>query len=104
MAGWRDRVDRKSNWGITLAAAMLSIGFSKPNAHHSVILFAMMLLHLVLTIEARRQPLLRRLTPAHPRDGAQLLRGHVQPGAQFQAQLAAPLGLFAFVTRAHKGS
>ena len=54
MAGWRDRVDRTSNWGITLVAAMLSLGFSTPNAHHGVILFAMVLLLFVLTIEARR--------------------------------------------------
>lgn len=54
MAGWRDRIDRTSNWAITVVAAMLSLSLSTPTAHHSVVLFAMLLITLLLTIEARR--------------------------------------------------
>ena len=54
MAGWRDRVDRTSNWAITVVAAMLSLSLSSPTAHHGVLLFAMLLVLLLLSIEARR--------------------------------------------------
>jgi uncharacterized membrane protein len=54
MAGWRDRLDRTTNWAITVVAAMLSLSLSTPNAHHGVLLFAMLLILLLLWIEARR--------------------------------------------------
>ena len=54
MAGWRDRIDRTTNWAITVVAAMLSVSLSSPNAHHGVLVFAMLLVLLLLTIEARR--------------------------------------------------
>jgi uncharacterized membrane protein len=54
MAGWRDRIDRTTNWAITVVAAMLSISLSTPTAHHGVLLFAMVLVLLLLVIEARR--------------------------------------------------
>lgn len=54
MAGWRDRLDRTSNWAITVVAAMLSVSLSTPNAHHGVLIFAMLLVLLLLWIEARR--------------------------------------------------
>jgi uncharacterized membrane protein len=54
MAGWRDRIDRTSNWAITVVAAMLSLSLSSPTSHHSVLLFAMLLITLLLMIEARR--------------------------------------------------
>src|SRR3569833_2745699 len=54
MAGWRDRLDRTSNWAITVVAAMLSVSLSTPSAHHGVLLFAMLLVLLLLWIEARR--------------------------------------------------
>src|ERR1700730_1571720 len=54
MTSWRDRIDRTTNWAITVAAAMLSVSLSTPNAHHGVLLFAMLLVFLLLTIEARR--------------------------------------------------
>ncbi len=54
MAGWRDRLDRTTNWAITVAAAMLSISLSTPTSHHGVLLFAMLLILLLLWIEARR--------------------------------------------------
>jgi uncharacterized membrane protein len=54
MAGWRDRIDRTTNWAITGVAAMLSLSLSTPSAHHGVLLFAMLLVQLLLLIEARR--------------------------------------------------
>ncbi|RFC68389.1 MULTISPECIES: DUF2270 domain-containing protein [Mesorhizobium] len=54
MGSWRDRIDRTSNWAITVVAAMLSVSLSTPNAHQGVLLFAMLLVFLLLRIEARR--------------------------------------------------
>src|SRR3712207_1050929 len=54
MAGWRDRIDRTSNWAITVVAAMLSVSLSTPAAHHGVLLFGMLLVFLLLVIESRR--------------------------------------------------
>ncbi|HYZ32413.1 MAG TPA: DUF2270 domain-containing protein [Crenalkalicoccus sp.] len=54
MAGWRDRIDRTTNWAITVVAGMLSLSLSTPTAHHGVLIFAMVLLFLLLLIEARR--------------------------------------------------
>lgn len=54
MAGWRDRIDRTSNWAITVVAAMLSVSLSTPASHHGVLLFGMLLVLLLLWIEARR--------------------------------------------------
>jgi uncharacterized membrane protein len=54
MAGWRDRIDRTTNWAITVVAGMLSVSLSTPTAHHGVLLFAMVLVFLLLAIEARR--------------------------------------------------
>ena len=54
MAGWRDRLDRTSNWAITVVAAMLSVSLSTPTAHHGVLLFAMLLISLLLFVEGRR--------------------------------------------------
>src|SRR3954453_12000932 len=41
MAGWRDRIDRTTNWAITVVGAMLSVSLSTPTAHHGVVLFAL---------------------------------------------------------------
>src|SRR5258708_19693514 len=54
MSGWRDRIDRTTNWAITVAGAMLSVSLSTSTAHHGVLLFAMVLVLLFLVIEARR--------------------------------------------------
>ena len=54
MISWRDRIDRTSNWAIATVAAMLSFSLSTPNAHHGVLLFAMVLVLLLHFIEARR--------------------------------------------------
>ena len=54
MSGWRDRIDRTTNWAITVAGAMLSVSLSTPTSHHGVLLFAMVLILLLLVIESRR--------------------------------------------------
>ncbi len=54
MTSWRDRIDRTSNWAITVSAALLSVSLSTPSSHHGVLLFGMMLITLLLMIEARR--------------------------------------------------
>lgn len=54
MTSWRDRIDRTSNWAITVVAALLSVSLSTPTSHHGVLLFGMMLITLLLMIEARR--------------------------------------------------
>ena len=53
MSGWRDRIDRTTNWAITVAGAMLSVSLATPTAHHGVLLFAMVL---VLLIRCERVP------------------------------------------------
>src|SRR4051812_32913443 len=54
MSSWRDRLDRTSNWAITVTAALLSVSLSTPTAHHGVLLFGMLLVSLLLFVEARR--------------------------------------------------
>jgi uncharacterized membrane protein len=54
MISWRDRLDRTTNWAIGALAAMLSISLASAEAHHSVLLFSMLLIHVLLVIEARR--------------------------------------------------
>jgi uncharacterized membrane protein len=54
MSGWRDRIDRTSNWAITVVGAMLSVSLSTSTARHGVLLFAMVLVLLLLVIESRR--------------------------------------------------
>ena len=54
MISWRDRLDRTTNWSIGALAAMLSISLASEETHHAVLLFAMLLIHVLLVIEARR--------------------------------------------------
>ena len=54
MMSWRDRLDRTTNWAIAAVAAMLSVSLSSSEAHHGVLLFAMLLVFLLLNIESRR--------------------------------------------------
>ncbi|MEH6692741.1 MAG: DUF2270 domain-containing protein [Pseudorhizobium pelagicum] len=54
MTSWRDRIDRTTNWAITVVAALLSVSLSTSSSHHGVVLFAMLLVSLLLLIEARR--------------------------------------------------
>jgi uncharacterized membrane protein len=54
MNSWRGRLDLTSNWAITVVAALLSVSLSTPTAHHGLILFAMLIVLLLLSVEARR--------------------------------------------------
>lgn len=54
MQSWRDRIDRTTNWSITVVAALLSVSLSSPQSHHGVLLFGMLLVYLLLVIESRR--------------------------------------------------
>jgi len=54
MMSWRDRLDRTTNWAIGAVAAMLSITLATTSAHHSVLIFSMVLVFLLLQIESRR--------------------------------------------------
>ena len=54
MTSWRDRVDRTSNWAITVTAAMLSVSLTTPTAHHGVLLFAAVLVLLLFAIWSSR--------------------------------------------------
>jgi uncharacterized membrane protein len=54
MMSWRDRLDLTTNWSIGAVAAMLSISLSSPDSHHAVLVFAMLIVYMLLTIEARR--------------------------------------------------
>jgi uncharacterized membrane protein len=54
MTSWRDRIDRTSNWSMTVVAGLLSVSLSTPSSHHGVVLFAMLLISVFLLIEARR--------------------------------------------------
>ena len=54
MMSWRDRLDRTTNWAIGAVTAMLSITLATVSAHHSVLIFAMVLVFVLLQIESRR--------------------------------------------------
>ncbi len=54
MMSWRDRLDRTTNWAIAAVAAMLSVSLSSTTSHHGVLLFAMIVVFLLLSIESRR--------------------------------------------------
>ncbi|MBO3760716.1 DUF2270 domain-containing protein [Ciceribacter sp. L1K22] len=54
MTSWRDRIDRTSNWAMTVVAGLLSVSLSTPTSHHGVVLFAMLIISVFLMIEARR--------------------------------------------------
>jgi len=51
---WRQRLDTTTNWAVVATGATLSISFSQPNVHHSVIILNTLLVTWFLFIEARR--------------------------------------------------
>ncbi|MBW9062176.1 DUF2270 domain-containing protein [Rhizobium herbae] len=91
MAGWRDRIDRTSNWAITVVAALLSVSLSAPTSHHGVLLFAMLLVSLLLLIEARRY----RFFDVYRARVRRMERGYFAqilcPQAPFKVNWAAPI-------------
>jgi uncharacterized membrane protein len=54
MAGWRDRIDRTTNWAITVVAASLSYAFSSASVSHVTLTACMVMVACLLFIEARR--------------------------------------------------
>jgi uncharacterized membrane protein len=51
---WRERLDRTSNWAVTLIAAILTYAFSSANRPHYIILVGVVMVTMFLVIEARR--------------------------------------------------
>jgi len=51
---WRQRLDTTTNWAVVLTVAVISVAFSGPTGHHSVIILSTILITLFLFIEARR--------------------------------------------------
>lgn len=51
---WRQRLDTTTNWAVVSTGATLSIAFSQPDSHHSVIILNMLLVTWFLLTEARR--------------------------------------------------
>ncbi|ELZ94784.1 hypothetical protein C440_06907 [Haloferax mucosum ATCC BAA-1512] len=54
MKSWRERLDRTSNWAITLMAGILTWSFSAQTHPHYIILLGVVTLCIFLAIEARR--------------------------------------------------
>ena len=51
---WRQRLDTTTNWAVVITVAVISVAFSGPSGHHSVIILSTILITLFLFIEARR--------------------------------------------------
>ncbi len=51
---WRQRLDTTTNWAVVATGAAISVSFSQPNVHHSVIILNTLLVTWFLFIEARR--------------------------------------------------
>ncbi len=51
---WRQRLDTTTNWAVVSTGATLSIAFSQPDIHHSIIILNTLLVTWFLFIEARR--------------------------------------------------
>jgi len=51
---WRDRLDRTTNWAVTVMAALLTFVFSAPNNPHYLLLIGMLTVALFHLVETRR--------------------------------------------------
>ncbi len=51
---WRQRLDTTTNWAVISTGATLSVAFSQPEIHHSIIILNTLLVMWFLLIEARR--------------------------------------------------
>ncbi|HXF84371.1 MAG TPA: DUF2270 domain-containing protein [Anaerolineales bacterium] len=51
---WRQRLDTTTNWAVVSTGATLSVAFSQPSIHHSVLILNTLLVLWFLFIEARR--------------------------------------------------
>ncbi|MFC7156259.1 DUF2270 domain-containing protein [Halomarina halobia] len=54
MKFWRERLDRTTNWAVTIMAAILTWAFSSPDRPHYIILVGVAAVTMFLVIEARR--------------------------------------------------
>ncbi|SEW26307.1 DUF2270 domain-containing protein [Natrinema salifodinae] len=51
---WRDRLDRTTDWAVTVMAAILVYAFSSDGTSHAILLVGMLVIAVFLGIEARR--------------------------------------------------
>ena len=51
---WRQRLDTTTNWAVVSTGATLSVAFSQPDIHHSIIILSTLLVIWFLFIETRR--------------------------------------------------
>jgi len=51
---WRQRLDTTTNWAVVATGATLSVAFSQPDIHHSIIILNTLLVMWFLFIETRR--------------------------------------------------
>lgn len=51
---WRQRLDTTTNWAVVVTGATLSIAFSQPEMHHTIIILNTLLVTWFLYMEARR--------------------------------------------------
>src|SRR5882672_22038 len=54
MTSWRDRIDRTTNWAITVVAASLSFSFSSVSVHHETLIACVVMVLALMFIESRR--------------------------------------------------
>lgn len=54
VTAWRDRLDRTTDWAVTLMAAILVYAFSSDGTSHAILLIGMLVIAVFLGIEARR--------------------------------------------------
>ncbi len=54
VTAWRDRLDRTSDWAVTVMAAILVYAFSSDGTSHAILLVGMVVIAVFLGIEARR--------------------------------------------------
>ncbi len=51
---WRTRLDRTTNWAILILSVLITWTFTGPDRPHELLLFSMLFLTLLMTIESRR--------------------------------------------------
>lgn len=51
---WRERLDRTTNWAVGATAAFLGFGFSHPEINHTLYLFGLAIIYVLLFVESRR--------------------------------------------------
>ncbi len=85
MISWRDRIDRTSNWAITVVGAMLSLSLATPAGHHGVILFAMVLVLFLLVINHAVTGSLTSTAPVCAASNETIMGGFSRPQLRWKA-------------------